>query len=101
MTYRIQEVVGRLEEARLRAGVTQRELSRKTGIPQGHLSRILRGTVDPRTSSVVEIARALGLELVPVSRQALPAILAVLRSAETEEQGEDEPRPAYSPENLP
>lgn len=67
-----------LREARVRAGLSQRELQLKTGLRQAHISLIENGQVDPRFSNVVRMARAVGLELLLVPRRALPAVLGAL-----------------------
>ncbi|NBC47602.1 MAG: helix-turn-helix domain-containing protein [Gammaproteobacteria bacterium] len=79
-----------LKAAREAAGLNQRALAAMTGLQQGQLSRIETGAVDPRLSSVVEIARALELELVLVPRRSLLAVQAGLGIKA--EPG----RPAYS-----
>jgi transcriptional regulator with XRE-family HTH domain len=63
-----------LKEARIKKGLTQRDLSEKIGVPQSHISKIESGKVDVRASSLIEIARALDLELKLVSQSLLPAI---------------------------
>ncbi len=70
-----------LTAARRRAGLSQRALGAKLGIAQSHLSKIERAAVDPQVSSLVEIARALGLELMFVPRQLVPALQALQRDA--------------------
>lgn len=67
--------------ARTEKAISQRALSDKVGIPQGHLSKIENGEVDPRLSSVVEIARALDYEIAFVPRALLPAIRSLERQA--------------------
>ncbi|MBI3678027.1 MAG: helix-turn-helix transcriptional regulator [Proteobacteria bacterium] len=59
--------------------LSQRELSGRIGLPQAQISRIENGTVDPRLSSLIEIARALDLELVFVPRAIVPAVEALKR----------------------
>ncbi len=71
-----------LRDARRRAGISQRELAAGTGLPQGHISRIEGGAVDPRLSSAVKIARTLGFEPMLIPRRALPAVLDLLRGFE-------------------
>lgn len=68
--------------ARTEKAISQRALSDKVGIPQGHLSKIENGEVDPRLSSVVEIARALDYEIAFVPRALLPAIRSLERQAD-------------------
>jgi transcriptional regulator with XRE-family HTH domain len=49
--------------ARLRKGLSQRELSAKIGIPQPMISSIERGLQDPRYSTLQRILRACDLEI--------------------------------------
>jgi len=77
----IHPIVAALAAARQRAGLSQRALGAKLGISQSHLSKIERAAVDPQVSSLVEIARALGLELMFVPRQLVPAVQALEREA--------------------
>jgi transcriptional regulator with XRE-family HTH domain len=53
--------------ARRRAGLTQRELSAKAGIPQETIARIERGRVDPRVGTLDRLLEAceFGLEVMP------------------------------------
>ena len=76
-----------LRAARERKGLSQRALAEKVGLPQGHLSRIERAAVDLQTSNLLQIARALDLELVLVPRTALPAIEALSRKGLVDETG--------------
>jgi len=55
-----------LNMARRRAGLTQRELSRLTGVPQPSISRIERGVVSPTVDMLERLVRACGMELEPV-----------------------------------
>ena len=48
------------------------------GLPQSHVSAIETGKVDPRLSNIIEMARLLDLELVPIPRALLPAVRAML-----------------------
>ena len=71
-----------LRTARKRAGLSQRQLALRVGIPQGHISRIESGRVDPRLSTIVEIATTVGSMPMLIPRRAVPAILGVLRDFE-------------------
>jgi transcriptional regulator with XRE-family HTH domain len=53
--------------ARRRAGLTQRQLAAKSGIPQESIARIERGRVDPRVGTLDRLleASAFGLEAMP------------------------------------
>lgn len=57
-----------LKQARLRAGLSQIQLSGRLGITQGTISRAETGR-DLRTTTLVEIARALDLDLLLVPRR--------------------------------
>ena len=56
-------------DARVRSGMTQKELSEKTGIAQGDISRIERGNANPSLRTLQRLARGmkitLRLEFVP------------------------------------
>ena len=52
-----------LREARLRAGLTQAELGRRSGRPASVISRWERGVVQPSLETLRELIRACGLEL--------------------------------------
>jgi transcriptional regulator with XRE-family HTH domain len=54
--------------ARRRAGLTQRALAAKAGVPQPAIARIERGGVTPRIDTVMELLEAAGftLEVSPV-----------------------------------
>ncbi|MEX2454463.1 MAG: helix-turn-helix transcriptional regulator [Rhodospirillaceae bacterium] len=94
MNYTIEELAASLRSAREAKGLSQRALSARSGVPQGHISKIENGTVDLRLSSLVQLARALDLELALVPRRALPAVQAIVRGEHEDERGAV--RPAYS-----
>ena len=57
-----------LNMARRRAGLSQRELARRTGTPQPSISRIERGVVSPTVDTMERLVRACGMELEPVDQ---------------------------------
>jgi len=81
MSYAIEQIGTTLRDAREARGLSQRALSAKTGVPQSHISKIENGAVDLRVSSLIELARALDLELVLVPRKAMPAVQSIARSS--------------------
>lgn len=81
MSYDTAEIAARLQEARKAKGLSQRELSDLTGVPQAQISRIEAGTVDLRLSSLVALAHALDLELTLVPRKVVPAVRSLSRDA--------------------
>ena len=80
MNYITEEIASNLKAARESKGLSQRALSEKSGVPQGHISKIENGAVDLRLSSLVALARALDLELTLVPRKAVPAVKSIVRS---------------------
>ena len=89
MSYVIEEIADTLRAAREARGLSQRELSARSGVPQGHISKIENGTVNLRLSSLVGLARALDLELTLVPRKSLPAVQAIVRSAAGDDKDAD------------
>lgn len=86
----IEYIVETIRDAREKKGLSQRALGSKVGIPQSHISKIEQGLVDLQTSSLVQIARALDLELILVSRTHLSLVQALQKSPTT-----SKPIPAY------
>lgn len=60
-----------LREARRTAGLGQRELARRAGVPQPVLSRIERGRASPRFETLDRLLRVCGKELDLVDRPGL------------------------------
>jgi transcriptional regulator with XRE-family HTH domain len=71
-----------IRQARLQKGWTQRDLSARSRMPQAQISRFENGEVDPRVSTLLELARTLDLDLQLVPRSAITAVKAAVRSAE-------------------
>jgi transcriptional regulator with XRE-family HTH domain len=82
MAYATEHVASILKSARGRKGFSQRELAKKVGVPQGHISKIENGAVDLRVSSLVALTRVLDLELMLVPRKAVSAVQSIVRSSE-------------------
>jgi transcriptional regulator with XRE-family HTH domain len=99
MNYASEHVIAALKAGRKEKRLTQRRLSAQAGVPQSHISKIESGAVDIKLSSLIELARVLGLELILAPRKLLPAVQAVLRSGEAAHRTTEKPeapRPAYS-----
>jgi transcriptional regulator with XRE-family HTH domain len=77
--YAVNQLTLTLRDARVAAGVSQRELAERAGLGQNRLASIESGGVDLRASTLVQLARALDLELVLVQRRLLPAVQALTR----------------------
>ena len=67
-----------LKSARERAGTSQRKLAIRTGMTQAQVSRVENALVDPRASTLIELCRALDLELVLVPRERVPLVRRLL-----------------------
>lgn len=80
MNYATEHIAKALKDARESKGLSQRALSEKAGVPQGHISKIENNAVDLRLSSLVSLARALDLEPALVPRKAVPAVQSIARS---------------------
>jgi HTH-type transcriptional regulator / antitoxin HipB len=95
MSSSLQPLLERIKVAREQKGLSQRALGERVGLPQSHISKIENGSVDLQASSLLEIARALDLELILVPRIALPAI----RALQDVQRPEAQQRPAYRLDN--
>lgn len=82
MNYATTDITEKLKAAREARGLSQRELSELAGVPQSHISKIESGSVDLRVSSLVQLSRALGLELKLIPRNTLPAVNTIVRGRE-------------------
>ena len=83
MSAPIEHIARSLRDTRHAKGLSQRELSVNSVVPQGHISKIENGAVDLRVSSLVAIARALDLELMLVPRGSVAAVRSISAGAET------------------
>lgn len=81
MSYDTEAIAASLKEARASKGLSQRDLSVISGVPQAQISRIEAGTVDPRTTSLIALAHALDMELALVPRKAMPAVKSISRQS--------------------
>ena len=68
-----------LRQARRAAGLGQREVARRAGIPQPTLSRIERGLASPRFDTLDRLLRECGLELDLVRRPGLDVDRTLIR----------------------
>lgn len=84
-------IAAQLKAARLQKKWSQRMLSAKTKIPQTHISKIENAEVDLQTSSLIELARALDLELMLIPKSFVLMFRTLMKPEDTEIQ-----RPKYS-----
>ncbi len=94
MTYATAHIAEALRAAREAAGLSQRELAQRAGVPQPHISKIENDAVDLRLTSLIAIASALDLELMLVPRKAAPAVRSIARQGDASLA-----RPAYTLED--
>lgn len=92
MKYETHEIARHLRESRTARDLSQRELSKLSGVPQAQISRIESGLVDLRFSSLVALANALDLQVALIPRKAMPAVRSLVRAGEIE----SESLPAYT-----
>ena len=93
MVYAIQYLIEILKATRMAKKLSQRDLAAKIDVPQSHISKIESGTVNPRLSSVIEMARNLDLEVMLVPRQKVSLVKTIIQAKPFEE-----PRSAYIPD---
>ena len=78
MNYATEDLVRALKKARLKRKMSQRELSQRTGIPQGQISNIENNTVDLRVSTLMAMVFALDFDLALIPRAMKPVIKSIL-----------------------
>jgi transcriptional regulator with XRE-family HTH domain len=76
----IHEVIDSLVLARKSKSLSQSELGRRLGVPQSYISRLEGGRSDIRLSSLIELARFLGLEVLLVPKALAPTVISLTGS---------------------
>lgn len=84
MDYNIEEIIQAIKQARKNKGLSQRALSAKAGLPQSHISKIEQGDVNIKISTLIDLARALDLEIKLVPRKLIPAVNSITRKSGSE-----------------
>jgi HTH-type transcriptional regulator / antitoxin HipB len=79
-----------LRATREQKGLTQAALAERLGLRQRQISDLERAAMDPRFSTVQDVARALELELVLVPRHLVPMVEGLQRT------GRDARKPMYA-----
>lgn len=82
MKYSNEEIGAKLKKARLQKKWSQKALGQNVGLPQSHISKIENGNVDLQTSSLIQLARVLDLELMLVPRQLVPTFQALMHRSQ-------------------
>ena len=81
-------------QARERAGLTQEEVAARAGLSRPRYRTIEAGEAAARATTLVNIARALNLEMMLIPKPLLPAVRSMLRPAEEDDQ------PAFIPDPV-
>jgi transcriptional regulator with XRE-family HTH domain len=85
-----------LKEAREKRGWSQRDLARRLGIAQRHISGIESGKIVPRYDTLLEFVRMLDRDLLMVPRALVPVVQSLVRDHLKDQPGEGEERPLYA-----
>lgn len=86
-----EDLVLTLRQARKKAGLNQRMLAKKIGVPQSHISKIESGKIKPTITSIIAIGRVLGFEIMAVPKQYVAAVKSLSQNNNQQKQ-----QPAYS-----
>ena len=79
-----------LKRAREASDLTQEEVAKRAGISRPRYRDIEKGDAAARATTFINVARALGLEVMLVPQAAVPAVNAMLRASK------DDDRPAFT-----
>jgi len=74
-------IIHAMIEARNKSGLTQKELSERTGINQGDISRIERGSANPSLNTLKKLAEGMNMTLQLVFSPAESTQHAVIRKS--------------------
>ena len=74
------DLIPALVQARKARAMTQAQLAEQAGLSRMAVQRTETGDVDPRYSTVAEMARVLGMQLLAVPADLVPALQAFIQS---------------------
>jgi len=80
-----------IRDRRRHLALSQAQVAQLSGKTQSQIARLEAGSGDPRLSSVVQVSRSLGTEIVPVPVRLLSAVRHLLKAHEQ----------SFSPDALP
>jgi transcriptional regulator with XRE-family HTH domain len=83
-----------LRRARLAANMTQERIADLAGVSRPRYRDIETGAAAARTTTLVNIARALGMEMMLVPQRMVPAVESMLHAT----RDDDDDRPAFLPD---
>ncbi len=75
----LEEIGTMFRKARQTAGLTQEQVARLAGISRPRYREVEAGSAAARATTLINIARALGLEMMMVPQSLVPAVNALLR----------------------
>lgn len=78
----METIIQLLKKFRIEQGLTQAALGKKLGLPQSHVSKIEKGEIDLRLSTLLEMARVLDTELLLVPRNLIMPVLAMVKGGD-------------------
>jgi transcriptional regulator with XRE-family HTH domain len=80
----------RLRQARQTAGLSQEQVAQRANISRPRYRDIEAGTAAARATTLINVARALGLEMMLIPQSMMPAVQSMLRPAD------DDDHPAFT-----
>lgn len=92
----IRPLIDALKVARQKKKLSQRALGSKIGVPQGRLSKIENGNIDLQITSLLEIARALDMDVMLVPRHLSLAVKNLIKHVESQSKNNEAQRSLYS-----
>lgn len=95
MIYAIEYLSKALKRAREAAKLSQRALGKRVGMPQAQISKIENARADLRASTMIELARALDLEVILVPRKQAPVVKGLIRLSDATDADRRRVRPLY------
>lgn len=84
-----------LRKQRRKHSWSQAEFGERIGLGQEHVSNIERGKTSPRVDTLLDVVRALDLDLVLVPRTLVPAVQALLRDYQHGSAVREDDQPMY------
>jgi transcriptional regulator with XRE-family HTH domain len=79
MNYKAEDLALQLRQARENAAMSQRDLSARSGVTQSHISQIESGKLSPGIGTMIDIGRALDLELVFIPKRSMSAVNSLIQ----------------------
>ncbi len=96
MVYVIEYLAQALKNSRQSKKLSQRALSQKVKVPQAQISKIENAAVDLKVSTLIQLARALDLEVMLVPRRHMTAVSGLIGAAKAREEKVQLQKPAYT-----